>query len=70
MRQAFSLEARSLSSAIPAPERPLAAVDGFVYLLRLSFADVDFLSPLLSKKAWQKRKMRSHLLKPPKSSPS
>lgn len=40
--------------SITAPERPIAAVDGFAYLLRLSFADVDFLSPLLSKKAQQK----------------
>ncbi|WON83105.1 MULTISPECIES: hypothetical protein [Chromobacterium] len=40
--------------SITAPERPTAAVDGFAYLLRLSFADVDFLNPLLSKKAQQK----------------
>ncbi|WP_217806399.1 hypothetical protein [Chromobacterium violaceum] len=40
--------------SITAPERPIASVDGFAYLLRLSFADVDFLNPLLSKKARQK----------------
>ena len=56
--------------SITAPERPIASIDGFAYLLRLSFADVDFLNPLLSKKAWQKRKMRSRLLRPPKSSTS
>lgn len=31
--------------SITAPERPPAAVGGFEYLLRLSFADVDFLNP-------------------------
>lgn len=40
--------------SITAPERPIAAVDGFAYLLRLSFADVDFLNSSLSKKAQQK----------------
>ncbi|POB00458.1 hypothetical protein C2134_01520 [Chromobacterium sinusclupearum] len=70
MQQAFSPEAASLSSAITAPERPIAAVDGFAYLFRLSFTDVDFLNPLLSKKAQQKHKMRSRLPKPPKSSTS
>ncbi|MDN7445643.1 hypothetical protein QZM64_41500 [Burkholderia cepacia] len=37
--------------SVTAPERPLASLDGFAHLLRLSFADVDFLSPSLSKKS-------------------
>ncbi|AIV91581.1 hypothetical protein Y023_325 [Burkholderia pseudomallei A79D] len=36
--------------SVTAPERPPASLDGFAYLLRLSFEDVDFLSPNLSKK--------------------
>lgn len=40
--------------SITAPERPLARVEGFDHLLRLSFADVDFLSPSLSRKAKEK----------------
>ncbi|AXT49268.1 MULTISPECIES: hypothetical protein [Chromobacterium] len=40
--------------SITAPERQVAVVDGFEYLLRLSFADVDFLNPQLSRKARQK----------------
>lgn len=60
-RQVFALSRRDaeklprlLSIAIisvTAPERPLASLDGFAYLLRLCFADVDFLSPNLSKKS-------------------
>ncbi|KUY86208.1 hypothetical protein [Burkholderia sp. RF4-BP95] len=37
--------------SVTAPERPLASLDGFAHLLRLSFADVDFLSPNLSNKS-------------------
>ncbi|WP_245163703.1 hypothetical protein [Burkholderia latens] len=37
--------------SITAPERPPARLDGFDHLLRLSFADVDFLKPELSSKA-------------------
>lgn len=37
--------------SVTAPERPPASLDGFAHLLRLSFADVDFLSLSLSKKA-------------------
>ena len=37
--------------SVTAPERPPASLDGFAHLLRLSFADVDFLSPSLSKKS-------------------
>lgn len=40
--------------SITAPERPPAAVDGFGHLLRLSFADVDFLNPELSSRAKEK----------------
>lgn len=40
--------------SITAPERPPAAVDGFEHLLRLSFADVDFLNPELSARAKEK----------------
>lgn len=37
--------------SVTAPERPLASLDGFAHLLRLSFEDVDFLSPNLSNKS-------------------
>ncbi|MBJ9687406.1 hypothetical protein I5589_09965 [Burkholderia vietnamiensis] len=37
--------------SVTAPERPPASLDGFARLLRLSFADVDFLCPSLSKKS-------------------
>ncbi|AOR67742.1 hypothetical protein BBJ41_09390 [Burkholderia stabilis] len=37
--------------SVTAPEHPLASVDGFANLLRLSFADIDFLSPNLSNKS-------------------
>ncbi|WP_175770188.1 hypothetical protein [Burkholderia anthina] len=37
--------------SVTAPERPPASLDGSAHLLRLSFADVDFLNPSLSKKA-------------------
>ncbi|MFP4896329.1 hypothetical protein [Paraburkholderia sp. EG304] len=37
--------------SVTAPERPPASLDGFAHLLRLSFADVDFLKPDLSRKA-------------------
>ena len=40
--------------SITAPARPPAAVDGFEHLLRLSFADVDFLNPELSSRAKEK----------------
>ncbi|MDN7591901.1 hypothetical protein QZM44_33885 [Burkholderia seminalis] len=40
--------------SITAPERPPACLYGFDYLLRLSFADVDFLKPELSRKANEK----------------
>lgn len=40
--------------SITAPERPQARLDGFNHLLRLSFADVDFLKPELSRKAKEK----------------
>lgn len=40
--------------SITAPDKPFAAVDGFEHLLRLSFADVDFLNPGLSKRSRQK----------------
>ncbi|MGY4726795.1 hypothetical protein [Burkholderia pyrrocinia] len=40
--------------SVTAPERPPASLDGFAHLLRLSFADVDFLSPNLSKKSRDK----------------
>ncbi|RQV65888.1 hypothetical protein DF018_22165 [Burkholderia cenocepacia] len=61
MRQVFALsrgDAEKLPRlpsiaviSVTAPERPPASVDGFAHLLRLSFADVDFLSPSLSKKS-------------------
>lgn len=37
--------------SITAPERPMAALDGFEHLLRMSFADVDFLNPDISPRA-------------------
>lgn len=40
--------------SITAPERPLAKLEGFAYLLRLSFADVDHLSPGLSARGREK----------------
>ena len=40
--------------SITAPERPAASLDGFEYLLRLSFADVDHLAPELSARARDK----------------
>ncbi|HBJ66937.1 hypothetical protein [Alcaligenes phenolicus] len=40
--------------SITAPDRPPAALDGFEHLLRLSFADVDFLNPDLSARAKDK----------------
>ncbi|MEX3963337.1 hypothetical protein AB4Y42_14130 [Paraburkholderia sp. EG286B] len=40
--------------SITAPERPEANLDGFEHVLRLSFADVDFLNPSLSKRAAEK----------------
>ena len=40
--------------SITAPKRPPAALDGFEHLLRLSFADVDFLNPDLSERAKEK----------------
>ncbi|WP_318834190.1 hypothetical protein [Burkholderia cepacia] len=61
MRQVFALsrgDAEKLPRlpsiaviSVTAPERPPASLDGFAHLLRLSFADVDFLSPSLSKKS-------------------
>ncbi|MBW9105808.1 hypothetical protein [Paraburkholderia phenoliruptrix] len=40
--------------SITAPERSTANLDGFNHVLRLSFADVDFLKPDLSRKATKK----------------
>ena len=40
--------------SVTAPERPPANIAGFVHVLRLSFADVDFLSPDLSARAREK----------------
>jgi len=37
--------------SVTAPERPPASLDGFAHLLRLSFADIDFLNQSLSKKS-------------------
>ena len=61
MRQVFALsrgDAQKLPRlpsiaviSVTAPERPPASLDGFAHLLRLSFSDVDFLSPSLSKKS-------------------
>ncbi|WP_232434762.1 hypothetical protein [Burkholderia ubonensis] len=60
-RQVFALSRRDAEKlprlpsiaiiSVTAPERPLASLDGFAHVLRLSFADVDFLSPNLSKKS-------------------
>ncbi|MPV64623.1 hypothetical protein [Burkholderia sp. BE17] len=60
-RQVFALSRRDAEKlprspsiaiiSVTAPERPPASLDGFAHLLRLSFADVDFLSPNLSKKS-------------------
>lgn len=63
-RQVFTLS-RSEAEALPrlatvavisvtASERPPASLDGFERVLRLSFADVDFLNPELSARAKQK----------------
>lgn len=41
--------------SITAPERTQASLDGFTQLLRLSFADVDFLAPDLSERAKARR---------------
>ena len=61
VRQVFALSRRDAEKvprlpsiaviSVTAPERPLASLDGFAHLLRLSFADVDFLSPNLSNKS-------------------
>ena len=40
--------------SITAPERPPANIAGFAHVLRLSFADVDFLNPDLSVRAKEK----------------
>lgn len=40
--------------SITAPERPPANIAGFAHVLRLSFADVDFLNPDLSARAKEK----------------
>ncbi|UGS90969.1 hypothetical protein KOL96_24035 [Ralstonia wenshanensis] len=40
--------------SITAPERPPANIGNFDHVLRLSFADVDFLNPDLSKRAQEK----------------
>ena len=63
-RQVFALSRRDAEKlprlpsvaiiSVTAPERPPASLDGFAHLLRLSFADVDFLSPSLSEKAREK----------------
>lgn len=37
--------------SVTAPGRPLASLDGFTQILRLSFADVDFMNPELSARA-------------------
>lgn len=37
--------------SVTAPARPLASLDGFKQVLRLRFADVDFMSPQLSARA-------------------
>ncbi|RQS05580.1 hypothetical protein [Burkholderia sp. Bp8991] len=60
-RQVFTLSRRDAEKlprlpsiaiiSVTAPERLPASLDGFAHLLRLSFADVDFLSPNLSKKS-------------------
>ncbi|WP_311772008.1 hypothetical protein [Ralstonia solanacearum] len=40
--------------SITAPDRPSADINGGAHLLRLSFADVDFLNPDLSARAREK----------------
>ncbi|CAG2159416.1 hypothetical protein LMG26411_06689 [Cupriavidus numazuensis] len=40
--------------SITAPERPQANIGSFAHVLRLSFADVDFLNPNLSARAQEK----------------
>nr|WP_315593688.1 hypothetical protein [uncultured Cupriavidus sp.] len=40
--------------SVTAPGRPLASLDGFRQVLRLSFADVDFMNPELSARAREK----------------
>ena len=40
--------------SITAPERPAANIGGFAHVLRLSFADCDFLNPDLSARAREK----------------
>ena len=40
--------------SVVAPERPPASLGSFAHVLRLSFADVDFLSPNLSNRAQAK----------------
>ncbi len=40
--------------SITAPERQVAQLDGFTHVLRLSFADVDFMNPNLSEKSTKK----------------
>ncbi|CAJ0783983.1 hypothetical protein [Ralstonia chuxiongensis] len=40
--------------SVTAPERPPASIAGFAHVLRLSFADVDFLNPGLSARAKEK----------------
>ncbi|CBJ42255.1 conserved protein of unknown function [Ralstonia solanacearum CFBP2957] len=64
MRQVFALsradaerlpELQSIAViSITAPERPAANIASFVHVLRLSFADVDFLNPELSARAKEK----------------
>ena len=64
MRQVFALsradaerlpELASIAViSVTAPERPPANIAGFAHVLRLSFADVDFLSPDLSARAKEK----------------
>jgi len=40
--------------SVTAPGRPLASLDGFKRVLRMSFADVDFMNPELSARAKEK----------------
>lgn len=40
--------------SVTAPGRPLASLDGFKQVLRMSFADVDFMNPELSARAKEK----------------
>ncbi|MGY2491134.1 hypothetical protein [Cupriavidus sp. CP313] len=61
MRQVFALSRRQAERlprlqsiaivSITSPERPMASLEGFSHVLRLSFADVDFLNPALSQRA-------------------